>query len=566
MSICAAATARRIPAGWLRAAAGTALFVLAFGCAHNVPAPLPPVPPPPPPAPVADPTASTIEAARVLYEAGNLALYERSLVALSASADPVAARRATALLGLFDVEQKRWDASFDALTKAATADPSVAPFLQLRLIDVEQNRNHLREAAAIASQIIASAPASSAATVALLRLPALEAQAGDTAATDAAFARTMDTPIDELSEGELVNLASGLDKSGRRDLATRLRMHLLTDYPQGRFTEKTYGELASDPASPLDMLSSEQSLTLVGHLVRDDRYDQAFDLLARVARRFPQDENSAAYRNLRLRALFGSRKYAELLDETSGVRLDARQMLMRARAAWRAGQPELFLRGLAEVEHEFPSSSEAVESKVLRAKYYVTDVTDYEKSVANLRQAIDEGDNGNEGENLWTLGWTYTLWGHDADALGTFEEYVKRFPDGDYRSNALFWSGKILEKSGRTDERDAKFRQLIAEYPFSYYSYRAKEIMAGKGQAGLGASTGRIAGDPSLRSAAGAAPPARMTPALPPLARLRRLRTLSRTRRSFPTCRRRSPRSRIRASRACASSKPSTWRATPRGR
>ncbi len=470
--------ASRSAAGVIGLAARGALLVIAFGCAHTAPAPLPPVPPPPP-APAVEPLPASIEGARALYEAGKLPQYERSLIALGTSTDPATVRRATALLGLFDTEQKRWDAAFDALTTAASEDPAVAPFLRLRLIDVDQNRNNLRGAAATAAQIIAAAPDSSAATVARLRLPALYAQLGNPTTTDAAFAQAMAIPIDELSESELADLAGNLDKAGRGDLATRIRMHLLTNYPQGRFTEKTYEQLASQPDSPLDTLSFDPSLALAERLVRDDRYDQAFALLARIARRFPHEERSAAYRNVRLRALFGSRRYTEVLDETAGVRLDAHQMLLRARAAWRAGQPELFLRGLREIEHEFPSSDEAVEAKALRARYYLTDVTDYEKSVENLRQAIDEGGLGNEGENLWTLGWTYALWGHDADALGIFAEYVKRFPDGDYRSNSLFWSGKILEKAGRRDERDAKFRQLIATYPYSYFSYRAREIMAG---------------------------------------------------------------------------------------
>jgi soluble lytic murein transglycosylase len=476
------------------------LLAFAFGCAHTSPTPLPPILPPPP-APVVEPPAISIDAARALYNAGSLPQYERSLVALSASTDPVVARRAMALLGLFDVEQKRWDAAFDALTKAAGEDPAVAPFLELRLIEVERNRNNLRNAAAIAAQINATAPDSSAATLARLRLPSLYAQLGDTTSTDAAFAQAIATPIDELSEGELVDLAADLDKASRRDLATQIRMHLLTDYPEGRFTEKTYGQLASAPDSSLDALSFDQSLSLAEHLVRYDRYDQAFDLLARIARRFPADEKSAGYRNLHLRALFGSRRYAEVLDETAGIRLDARPMLLRARAAWRAGQPELFLRGLTEIEHEFPSSGEALEAKILRAKYYSTDEIDYGKSVGNLRQAIDEGDLGKEGENLWSLGWTHTLWGHYADALGTFDEYVKRFPDGDYTSNSLFWSGKILEKSGRHEEGVARFRQLIAKYPHSYFGYRAEEILAGGDQR-------MMAGDPSLRSAAAAAPPA----------------------------------------------------------
>src|SRR6185295_6213216 len=87
------------------------------------------------------------------------------------------------------------------------------------------------------------------------------------------------------------------------------------------------------------------------------------------------------------------------------------------------------------------------------------------------------GASGNEGENLWTLGFTYVLWGKDDDALRIFDRYNREYPDGDYKTNTLFWTAKIEERRGQTAERDAALNQLIAEYPYSYYAYRAKEII-----------------------------------------------------------------------------------------
>jgi soluble lytic murein transglycosylase len=104
----------------------------------------------------------------------------------------------------------------------------------------------------------------------------------------------------------------------------------------------------------------------------------------------------------------------------------------------------------------------------------------YERSLANLQQAIDAGAYGSEGENLWNLGWTYSLAQRWDDALATFDKYAKQFPDGDYLSNSLFWSGKILQRLGRTSERDAKFAELIRQYPYSYFAYRAREIQGVK--------------------------------------------------------------------------------------
>jgi soluble lytic murein transglycosylase len=152
-------------------------------------------------------------------------------------------------------------------------------------------------------------------------------------------------------------------------------------------------------------------------------------------------------------------------------------VFLRARAAWRDDKPSVFLAGLADLEKRFPKSREAIDAKVQRAKYYTTDEPDYELAVKNLERAIEAGAVGNDGENIWTLGWTYFLWGKYDDALRVFDRYIAEYQDGDYKTNSLFWSAKIHEKLGQIELRDTKFNQVIAEYPYSYYSYRAKEIM-----------------------------------------------------------------------------------------
>jgi soluble lytic murein transglycosylase len=361
-------------------------------------------------------------------------------------------------LALFD--KKQWDAAIPALTEAAVAYPEVVPFLRLRIAEAEVARGNVQGAIAILSEIIAISD-TSAATVARLRLPQLYAQLGDRAATDAAWAQANALPIDELSEGDFVAMANALAKAGRSDLATNTRMRLLTTYTQGRYTEQTFDHLKTE----LEKLPPAERIALAAKMARSDRYDQALTLL-------PSDAPEA--RATRIRALFNSRHYSELLAETEGVKLtDPALALTRARAAWRADRGDLFLTSLDAVEKEFPQSKEAVEAKILRAKYYTTDVVDYARAVDNLTKAIDAGAGD---EHLWNLGWTYTLWGRYDDALRVYDRYIRTYPDGDWKTNALFWSAKIHDRFGRTAERDAKAAQVVAEYPYSYYAYRAKEL------------------------------------------------------------------------------------------
>lgn len=361
----------------------------------------------------------------------------------------------------------------------AEVHPLVAPFLKLRLIEILD----AREAVPVATELAAGN--TSAATVARLRLPALHAQLGDAAATDAAFAQAMLVPIDELTESDFVDLAKRLDTANRTDLAAKLRMHLLTNYTSGRFTEQTYAALGAE----LDKLSLDDSLALASKLSRANRYDQALDLFERIGRRYPDAATKDQYRAVRIRALFNSRNYSTLLEETRDAKLEPALALLRARAAWRDDKPEEFLAGLEAVEKEFPGSSAVAEAKVMRARYYSSDVTDYPRAIDNLAKAINAGALGNDGENLWTLGWLHTLAERFDEALAIFDRYIRTYPDGDYKTNSLFWSAKILDRLGRADERDAKARQVVAEYPFSYYAYRAKQLWPQAGDAAVASTS-----------------------------------------------------------------------------
>ena len=395
------------------------------------------------------------------------------LPAVIPAAPPVEPRE-LARQGLAAFEQKQYDDAVAKLTEAVRVNPTIAPFLRLRLIEAELARGNAQNAAAAASEIIALGDTSSAATLARLRLPAIYAQLGDTASADAAWQQAMLVPIDELTEEHFVALASALAQYGRGDLATKTRMRLLTDYTNGRFTEQTYRFLRDEVAK----LPEADALALAQKLARADRYDQALEIFDRLGR---TDEVRAA----RLRALFNSRHYEQLLEETKDTKdTDPALVLLRARAAWRSDRPAEFLAGLDAVEN--------AEANILRAKYYTTDVIDYPKAIENLKKAINAGAAGTDGENLWNLGYTYVLAGKYQEALQTFDRYIAAYPDGDWKTNSLFWSAKVLDLTGRTAERDVKARQIVDEYPFSYYAYRAKELWKVTGNEGANAPTRQV--------------------------------------------------------------------------
>src|SRR5882672_441254 len=97
------------------------LLLTAIACGRT--APPPPAPAPQPPAavamPAAPPAITTIDEARSLRANGKLDQYEAALQTLYSSEDAVTRRRALALLGVFELEQKKWDLAVPALMQAA---------------------------------------------------------------------------------------------------------------------------------------------------------------------------------------------------------------------------------------------------------------------------------------------------------------------------------------------------------------------------------------------------------------------------------------------------------------
>ena len=420
------------------------LSIMLVACGRTAAPPPPPAAPPPAPIVAPEPPPPTLDDAIAARTAGKTEEYIRVLRTLSNSADAQAKRRALALLAL-------QENSVELFEQAADAYPEVAPWLRLKIVELQRDAGHFAQAIAAANRIVQEAPSTSAATLARLWGSGLQLTPEPIA-------------IDELTEPEFVKLATILDKAGYRDLAGSIRLRLLTQYPQGRFTEQTYA------AAPIATLTDDALLTLARKLAAYDHYDEALDLLRRVGQ-----QNSREYQSFRLRALFNSRHYDEVV-KTRNVK-DPALMLIRARAAWRADEPKIFLTTLKRIERLYPRSPQAAEAKLLRAKYYSVDEPKLDRAIKNLEKGIKTAGSGAEGENLWTLGWTYVLAKRYDDALRIFDRYGKEFPDGDYLSNALFWSAKIHEWRGQLEQRDAAFNALLSTYPYSYYSVRAREIL-----------------------------------------------------------------------------------------
>lgn len=405
-------------------------------------------------------------------------LWETALQRLARSEDPVVARQAIARLGAHCAERGRLTEARAALREAASAYDTIRPFLVARLAAVEQRLGLYDDAAAHATEVIRNAPGTSARSSALILEAAIAAAGGSVAAVDSAVDATRWIPVDEMSEPEFAVAADALDAGGFTTQAGALRMRLLMEHPSGRLVEPTWKKLTEAAPSPFDALDFSASVRLAERMAGANRYDQALELLERIQSRFPQKESTPSLRYFRAQAYFNSRNY----DRAVTVTLSPAQPyylaveLLRGRAHWRSGNNAELVSILDKIIATYPKSREAIAAKLLLGKYYTIDEIDYAKAIALYREAIAAGGAGKEGEHLWMLGWVQVLAAQHQEALATFADYIRKYPDADFTSNALFWSGKVAQRVGDEAAARAHFDRLIGLYPYSYFSYRAREI------------------------------------------------------------------------------------------
>ena len=240
--------------------------ILLAACGQSTPVTAPPEPVPAPVA-AAPPPPPTLDEARALKN-DDPEKYDRALRGLAMSADPNSVRVARTLLALDLFDRKQFELAVPALQDAAASDPLIAPYLQLRIIQAAETLQHIPDAIGAASSIITTAPESSAATIARLQLPALYAMAGDDTNMTAALQQVESLPIDALTESDFVSLATKLARAGKSDAASALRMRILTDYPEGRYTEQVYSQLTATTPSPIDALSTDDATKLASSLAR----------------------------------------------------------------------------------------------------------------------------------------------------------------------------------------------------------------------------------------------------------------------------------------------------------
>ena len=77
-------------------------------------------------------------------------------------------------------------------------------------------------------------------------------------------------------------------------------------------------------------------------------------------------------------------------------------------------------------------------------------------------------------EHEFAVGYFYMRKGAPAAALSRFTELEQRFPDYGGRDKLFFYSARVLESLGRTEEADRYYSRVVSEFPESEYAPKAR--------------------------------------------------------------------------------------------
>lgn len=98
----------------------------------------------------------------------------------------------------------------------------------------------------------------------------------------------------------------------------------------------------------------------------------------------------------------------------------------------------------------------------------------YTAAAAAYRRARNGNDEALSAESDWRAGWVAYLAGNYVGAAKSFgdmsERYRSKKPKS-ARESALYWHARSIERSGKSAEAEARYRELLGEFPDGYYAY-----------------------------------------------------------------------------------------------
>jgi len=163
--------------------------------------------------------------------------------------------------------------------------------------------------------------------------------------------------------------------------------------------------------------------------------------------------------------------------------LDAERYALLAGVYRRKKKPDAMERAAEAAASRAPHSSAAASAFLEAGNFYWMRL-DSAAAAEKYRRAYEADPTGAAAEIAqWRLAWTAYL-NHDAQAATLLEAHVREFPNSSYLAEALYWLGRVAERSGDTSRARAFFLKLAARFPQTYWGAKARGRLAELGAAG----------------------------------------------------------------------------------
>ncbi len=181
----------------------------------------------------------------------------------------------------------------------------------------------------------------------------------------------------------------------------------------------------------------------------------------------------ANYLSLRTTAAY------EWLSKTSFANADreAERLYYLGECERRRGAIDKFRSRADELKQKFPKSKWYEESLLSLGNFYLlrNDGAESRRFYARLAADIPNGEHADLAH--WKVCWRAYL-DRDPRVRQLFEEHVRRYPSSGQVSAALYWMGRLDEKSNALDSARAFYAEIDSHYPNHYYADLARRRLA----------------------------------------------------------------------------------------
>ncbi len=285
------------------------------------------------------------------------------------------------------------------------------------------------------------------------------------------------TGSDEKRAGIHTQIAESLAREGQLESAAKIYAKVWSEYPTSPSEPRASAQLDVLERSIGRPFRSARDFQRRGEALlaggRNEEALRAFD--AAIARDLSADARRQVARS-RATTLFRLRRYPEAAAAYEAFAPDPRAMIERARAIARAGDVPRSVVLLEQIVRQ-RRDQHAVRARLIAALLLddEDDLQDQARALEHFRTLAADRRYPQARLALWRLGWRAYRGGRFAEARASFSELVRLESHPIDRLRPRYWEARSLQALGGAGASEA-LAELAAEYPFTYYGWRAREL------------------------------------------------------------------------------------------